>query len=150
MYAASSNPNKYSPIGHNQVINSFAKAHSDRLRKEWEPLPEIDSDYFVLYDGAIAKYSSEIDYWIDFSNDNNVNKIRKFVATDAAFNKALFESIKSKTLKFKINEEEFDLLEGLVETDEGPETNLFNAEKLLYKNFQKAFKKSGLTIEEFL
>jgi hypothetical protein len=54
MYAASSNPDKNNPFGHNQVINNFAKKNKDKLIKEWKPLPEIDSDYFVLYNQAIA------------------------------------------------------------------------------------------------
>lgn len=150
MYAASSNPDKNNPQGHNQVINAFAQTHKDKLLKEWKPLPEIDSDYFTLYDQSIARYSSEIDYWIGLSNNNNVNKIRKFVATDRAFNVALFDAIKSRDLKFKLDEDEFDLLEGFVEGEFEPEVKLFNTEQLLYKNFQKALKKSGLSISEFL
>ena len=150
MYAASSNPDKNNPIGHNQVINAFAQTHQDKLLKEWKPLPEIDSDYFTLYDQSISRYSSEIDYWIDLSNNNNINKIRKFVATDRAFNVALFDAIKSRDLKFKLDEDEFDLLEGFVEGEFEPEIKLFNTEQLLYKNFQKALKKSGLSVTEFL
>lgn len=150
MYAASSNPDKDNPFGHNQVINAYAQKHKDKLLKEWKPLPEIDSDYFVLYDQAISQYASEIDYWINLSNNNNVNKIRKFVATDRAFNIALYDSIKDRTMKFTIDDEEYDLLEGLVETEEEPEIKLFNAEQLIYKNFQKALQKSGLSVKDFL
>lgn len=150
MYAASSNPDKNNPIGHNQVINAFAQTHKDSLLKEWNPLPEIDSDYFTLYDQAIAQYSSEIDYWVNLSNTNNVNKIRKFVATDRAFNIALYDSIKQKDLKFKIDDREFNLLEGFVEGEFEPEVKLFNTEQLLHRNFQKALKESGLTVTEFL
>ncbi len=150
MYAASSNPDKNNPIGHNQVINAFAQTHQDKLLKEWKPLPEIDSDYFTLYDQSISRYSSEIDYWIGLSNNNNVNKIRKFVATDRAFNVALFDAIKSRDLKFKIDDDEFDLLEGFVEGEFEPEIKLFNVEQTLYKNFQRALKKSGLSVSEFL
>lgn len=150
MYAASSNPDKNNPIGHNQVINAFAQTHKDSLLKEWNPLPEIDSDYFTLYDQSIAQYSSEIDYWINLSNANNVNKIRKFVATDRAFNIALYDSIKQRDLKFKIDDKEFNLLEGIVEGDFEPEVKLFNTEQLLHRNFQKALKESGLTVSEFL
>jgi hypothetical protein len=69
------------------------------------------------------------------SNNNNVNKIRKFVATDRAFNIALYDAIKSRDLKFTIDDEEFDLLEGLVEGEFEPEVKLFNAEQRLHKNF---------------
>jgi hypothetical protein len=57
-----------------------------------------------------------------------VNKIRKFVATDRAFNVALFDAIKSRDLKFKLDEDEFDLLEGFVEGEFEPEVKLFNTE----------------------
>ena len=150
MYAASSNPDKRNPYGHNQVINSFARTHKDTLLKEWAPLPEIDSDYFILYNQAIAQYASEIDYWIGLSNNNNVNKIRKFVATDRAFNIALLESTKDKNLKINIDDEEINLLDGFVDGDIDPEVNLFNAEKVLYKNFKKAVEKSGLSVYDFL
>lgn len=150
MYAASSNPDKNNPFGHNQVINNFAKKNKDKLIKEWKPLPEIDSDYFVLYNQAIAQYESEIDYWIKLSNNNNVNKIRKFVATDKAFNIALYDAIKSKDMKFTIDDIEYNLLEGFAEGTEEPEIKLFNAEQLIYNNFQRALRKSGLSVNEFL
>jgi hypothetical protein len=38
-----------SPIGHNKVINEYAKNHRDLLLTEWEELPEIDSDYAAMY-----------------------------------------------------------------------------------------------------
>lgn len=149
MYAASSNPDKDSPIGHNQVINSFAVTHKDTLLKEWNPLPEIDSDYYVVYQKAITKYHDEINYWLSLSDRNNVNKIRKFVATDRAFNVALLETIKSRDFKITLDGEQIDLLEGYAEGEYDPEIKLFNAEKLLHRNFQQAFSKSGLSIQEF-
>ena len=150
MYAAASNPNSNNPIGHNQVINAFAKTHKDKLLKEWAPLPEIESDYYLLYDQATNQYVSEINDWINLSNNNNVNKIRKFVLTDRAFNIALYEAIKERDLKIKIDDVEFDLLEGLIEDVAEPEIKLFNAEQTLHKNFQLALQKSELTISEFL
>lgn len=150
MYAASSNPDKNNPVGHNQVINSFAEAHKDKLIKEWNPLPEIDSDYYSLYSRSMSQYSSEIDWWIRLSNDNSVNKIKKFIATDKAFNESLYNIIKSKNLKFKLDDEEFDLLEGLVENESEIEIKLFNIEQLIHNNFQKFLKKSKLSITEFL
>lgn len=149
MYAASSNPNKDTPIGHNQVINSFAQNHQDKLLKEWNPLPEIDSDYYTVYQKAINQYYDEISYWLSLSDKNNVNKIRKFVATDRAFNVALFESIKNKDFKISVNGDQFDLFEGYAEGEYEPEVKLFNAEQLLHRNFQKALKKSGLSVSEF-
>ena len=149
MYAASSNPNADTPIGHNQVINSFAQTHKDKLLKEWNPLPEIDSDYYTVYQQAINKYYNEIEYWLNLSDANNINKIRKFVATDRAFNVALFDSIKSRNFKINLNGDEIDLFEGYAEGEYEPEVKLFNAEQLLHRNFQKALKKSGLSVSEF-
>lgn len=150
MYAAASNPNSNNPVGHNQVINTFAKTHKDKLLKEWTLLPEIESDYYLLYDQAMNQYISEIDDWINLSNSNNVNKIRKFVLTDRAFNVALYEALRSRDLKLKIDNVEFDLLEGLIEDTLEPEVKLFNTEQTLHRNFQLALQKSGLTVSEFL
>lgn len=150
MYAAASNPNPNNPVGHNQVINAFAKTHKDKLLKEWTPLPEIESDYYLLYDQTINQYVAEINDWINLSNNNNVNKIRKFVLTDKAFNIALYEALKSRDLKIKLDDVEFDLLEGLVEDSTEPEIKLFNVEQTIYKNFQLALQKSGLSVSEFL
>ena len=150
MYAASSNPNPNNPVGHNQVINSFAQAHKDKLLKEWNPLPEIDSDYYLLYDQVMNQYVAEINDWINLSNSNNVNKIRKFVLTDKAFNTALYDALRSRDLKIKIDNVEFDLLEGLVEDSTEAEVKLFNAEQTLHRNFQLALQKSGLSVSEFL
>lgn len=150
MYAAASNPDKNNPVGHNQVINTFAQTHKETLLKEWKPLPEIESDYYTLYDQAMSRYTSEIDYWIDMSNNNNVNKIRKFVATDRAFNTALLDSVKSREWKIKIDDIEFDLLEGFTEGEFDPEVKLFNAEQTLHRNFQLALQKTGLSVSDFM
>ena len=150
IYAASSNPDKNNPYGHNQVINAYANKHKDKLIKEWELLPEIDSDYSVLYNQSIAQYISEIDYWIKMSNNNSVNKIRKFVATDQAFNMALLDTIKTKDLKVTVDDVEYNLLEGVDQSDSEPEINLFNTEQSLHRNFQLALQKSGLSVKDFL
>ena len=150
MYAAASNPNPNNPVGHNQVINVFAKTHKDKLLKEWAPLPEIESDYYLLYDQAMNQYVAEINDWINLSNNNNVNKIRKFVLTDKAFNTALYDALRSRDLKVKMDDVEFDLLEGFTEDTSEPEVKLFNAEQTLHRNFQIALQKSGLTVSEFL
>lgn len=150
MYAAASNPNSNNPVGHNPVINSFAQAHKDKLLKEWNPLPEIDSDYYLLYDQSMNQYVAEINDWINLSNSNNVNKIRKFVLTDKAFNTALYDALQSRDLKLKVDDVEFDLLEGLVEDSTEVEVKLFNAEQTIHRNFQLALQKSGLSISEFL
>ena len=150
MYAAASNPNKHNPVGHNQVINAFAKNNKKALTSDWEALPEIDSDYYVLYNTAMSKYESEIEDWIKFSQNNNVNKTRKFLASDKAFTTALSESIASRKLKIMLDDKEIDLLEGFANDPEEPEVSLFTAEQALYNNFQKALKESGGNVKDFL
>jgi hypothetical protein len=135
IYAASSNPDENNPFGHNQIINTFAEKNKDKLIKDWDILPEIDADYTLLYNQTIDRYVSEIDGWIKFSNDNSINKIRKFVATDTAFTKALLDTIKESNFKITIDDKEFDLLFGFSSSEDIPEIELFNAEKVLYKNF---------------
>jgi hypothetical protein len=56
----------------------------------------------------------------------------------------------------KIDDKEYDLLEGISEIDTSKADTdevgvpLFETEKLLYNNFQKAVKSSGLTTSDFL
>lgn len=149
IYAASSNPNVNNPVGHNQVINSFAKNNKDRLLREWEVLPEIESDYQTLYQQSISRYVNEIEYWIDLSEQHRANKIRKLIATDKAFSKALLEAVTSARLKVDLEDESFDLLQGYTESEEEPEINLFNAEQALHNNFQALLKKSKLSVYDF-
>ena len=150
MYAASADPSVYNPVGHNKVINEFAKNNKKLLTTDWAVLPEIDSDYYFLYKTAINKYVTEIDRWIEFSQANNVNKIRKFIAADKAFTSSLTGLIESRNLKLKFDDKEFDLLDGFVNDPSEPEVNLFNAEQTLYDNFQKALVESGVNIRDFL
>lgn len=98
----------------------------------------------------MSKYESEIEDWIKFSQNNNVNKIRKFIAVDRAFTSSLLDSITSRKLKVMIDDKEIDLLEGFVNDPEEPEVSLFNAEQTLYNNFQKALKESGRNVKDFL
>ena len=44
LYAASSTPTGNNVIGHNKVMNEYAKKHSDTIQN-WEELPEIDDDF---------------------------------------------------------------------------------------------------------
>lgn len=149
IYAASSNPNVNNPIGHNQVINSFAKDNKNLLLGEWEVLPEIESDYQTLYQQSISRYVNEIEYWIDLSEQHRANKVRKLIATDKAFSKALLEAATSTRFKVDLEDESFDLLQGYTESEEEPELNLFNAEQALHNNFQALLKKSKLSVYDF-
>ena len=48
LYAASSTPTGNNVIGHNKVMNEYAKKHSNTVQN-WEELPEIDDDYATIY-----------------------------------------------------------------------------------------------------
>lgn len=150
IYAAASKPEGNITVGHNQVINEFAKTHKDSLISDWEVLPEIDSDYLTTYSQSILQYINEADGWIRMSNNNSINKIRKFIATDTAFTKSLLDSIKSRNLKVTFDDKEINLLDGFIDGDESVDVNLFNAEQSIYRNFQKALKENGVSAEEFL
>lgn len=153
VYAASSTAELNKPIGHNKVINEFAKNHKD-LVENWEELPEIDSDYATIYIQQLYKYESELNAWIDLSNKNSINKREQFVKTDKAFTKSLYDLIQdrenAKAFRINIDDEEYNLLEGLDASDPDINVNLFNYERILYINFQKALSKSKLSIQEFL
>lgn len=153
LYAASSTAEMNSPIGHNKVINEYAKNHRDLLLTEWEELPEIDSDYAAMYLQQLHKYSKEIDGWIQLSNDNAINKKKQFEKVDSVFTKSLHDLIQNKAnakaFKVNIDDKEYNLLETLEETGDDALT-VFNAEKTLYKNFQEALYDSKLSVAEFL
>ena len=73
IYAASANSDMSKPIGHNKIFNEMARNHSDLVTK-WEELPEIDDDYATLYLREISKYSNVLQNWINFANNNTINK----------------------------------------------------------------------------
>ena len=142
------------PIGHNKIFNEFAKKHSDVVER-WQELPEIPADYATLFSNQIAKFDQVLTTWIDFSNNNAINKRAQFVKTDAAFVKSLYEKIQdhndAKAFSVNIGDKKYNLLEGFGSIPkENPNVALFETEKLLYKNFQKALKDSGLSVRDFL
>ena len=153
VYAASSTATFNTPIGHNKVINEFARNHRD-LVENWEELPEIDSDYAMIYMQQLAKYEKELDMWINLSNTNQINKRAQFVNTDKAFIKSLYDLIQdkeaAKAFRIKVDDEEYNLLEGFDGSNSDINVNLYNYERTLYSNFQKALTKSNLSIAEFL
>lgn len=154
MYAASANADMNTPIGHNKVFNEFAKKHSDMVEK-WEELPEIPDDYAALFSNQIARFDQVLSTWIDFSNNNAVNKRAQFVKTDAAFVKSLWDKINdhynAEAFTVNIDDKRYNLLEGFGSIPkENNNIALFEAEKLLYLNFQKALTDSGLSVRDFL
>lgn len=156
IYAASTAPTSTVPVGHNKTINTFAKNNSQKLTTQWNPLPEIDSDYATLYSQAINGYLKELDFWQDFSNKNTVDKMAKFARTDKALNVTLWNTLANGNGAFKVNGKEYDLLEGKDTIDTTKlDTDLaqiptYNLERLVYKNFRAALKDSGLSMPDFL
>jgi hypothetical protein len=55
IYAASSEANENTPVGHNKMVNDFVKNHSDVITKPIE-LPTMDSDYATIYNSELEKY----------------------------------------------------------------------------------------------
>ena len=154
MYAASADADMNTPIGHNKIFNEFAKKHSDVVER-WQELPEIPADYATLFSNQIAKFDQILTTWIDFSNNNAINKRAQFVKTDAAFVKSLYDKIQdhndTKAFSVNIGDKKYNLLEGFGSIPkENPNIALFETEKLLYKNFQQALKDSGLSVRDFL
>lgn len=154
MYAASADADMNTPIGHNKIFNEFAKKHSDVVER-WQELPEIPADYATLFSNQIAKFDQILTTWIDFSNNNAINKRAQFVKTDAAFIKSLYDKIQdhndTKAFSVNIGDKKYNLLEGFGSIPkENPNIALFETEKLLYKNFQKALKDNKLSVRDFL
>ena len=164
IYAASANSDLTKPIGHNKVFNEMAKNHSDLVAK-WEELPEIDDDYAALYLREISKYASVLQNWINFANNNDINKRSQFVRSDRAFNKSLWDLMydlyQNSAFNVEIKDKDgnpvkrnlldgFSSIDDSLKDDDRVAVPLYNAEKLLYTNFQKALAESGLSVTEFL
>jgi hypothetical protein len=140
LYAASVEPTEVIPIGHNKTFNEFARNHTDMVQK-WQELPEVPNDYATMYLQQISQYVNRLQTWIDYSNNNAINKKQQFIKSDIAFTKSLWDAIQDKGRKaftFNIGDDRYDLLEGIdkVPTDqlgkEGGALSLFGAERLLY------------------
>ncbi len=150
LYAASSTPTDNNVIGHNKVMNEYAKKHSDTVQN-WEELPEIDDDYAVIYQEQLNQFIKTLDAWIDLSNNNDINKRRQFEETDKALTRSFNGLWQANKQHFVIDvkDKHYNLLEGSIE-DNNPDVSLFNYEKAFYGNFQKALQESGMSVSEFL
>ena len=150
LYAASSTPTDVNVIGHNKVMNEYAKKHSSTVRN-WEELPEIDNDYATIYQEQLNQFIKTLDAWIDLSNNNDINKRRQFEETDKALTRSfngLWENNKQHFV-IDVKDKHYNLLDGVVD-DNTPDVQLFNYERTLFTNFQKALAESGLSASEFL
>ncbi len=156
LYAASTTPSTNNPIGHNRTINEFAESHKDKLLKPWEKLPEISSDYATLYMQAIEKYNSEIDYWINLSDSNSINKIAKFTRTDKALYNALWGILSKLPRTFTFNGKTLDILDGIESIDktllDSPSAliPLYNLERLVYKNIHQFANDNDVSVVELV
>lgn len=150
LYAASSTPTDNNVIGHNKVMNEYAKKHSDTVQN-WEELPEIDNDYATIYQEQLNQFIKTLDAWIDLSNNNDINKRRQFEETDKALTRSfngLWQANKQHFI-IDVKDKHYNLLDGSLD-DNVPDVSLFNYEKTFYSNFQKALQESGMSIPEFL
>jgi len=66
------------PIGHNKFLNDYVKRHSD-IFKNFEELPELDSDTAYLLINELDSYQQEIQSWIALSNRNKGNQLKSFI-----------------------------------------------------------------------
>lgn len=150
LYAASSTPTGNNVIGHNKVMNEYAKKHSDTIQN-WEELPEIDDDYTTIYQEQLNQFIRTLDAWIDLSNNNDINKRRQFEETDKALTRSFNGLWQANKQHFVIDvkDKHYNLLEGSLD-DNVPDVSLFNYEKAFYGNFQKALQESGMSVSEFL
>lgn len=150
LYAASSTPTGNNVIGHNKVMNEYAKKHSDTIQN-WEELPEIDDDYATIYQEQLNQFIKTLDAWIDLSNNNDINKRRQFEETDKALTRSFNGLWQANKQHFVIDvkDKHYNLLEGSLD-DNVPDVSLFNYEKTFYGNFQKALQESGMSVSEFL
>lgn len=148
IYAASSEPTSENAIGHNKVINQYAKNHSDKILN-FEELPEIDTNYTALFQQSIGQFLNTINDWIQLSNENAINKRKLFSKTDKALVRSFTGFWKNNNFKVNINGHSYDLLEGYKEVNNS-NVNLYNYEHLFYQNLQKLLTTEKIGIKEFL
>ena len=148
IYVASSEPTSENAIGHNKVINQYAKNHSDKILN-FEELPEIDTNYTALFQQSIGQFLNTINNWIQLSNENAINKRKLFSKTDKALVRSFTGFWKNNNFKVNINGHSYDLLEGYKEVN-NPNVNLYNYEHLFYQNLQKLLTTEKIGIKEFL
>lgn len=158
LYAASTDASFAFPIGHNKVINEFAKKNKD-IYKNFEELPTLDQSVADMYMLEIDKYLAELDpnipqSWISIANRNKINKKQKLIDTEAKYNKAKLQLLEvlnsSDSLKFIIKGKPYDLLEGMnTIIDDDPAVRLHKIENLFYIKLRQALA-DGVTFKEIL
>ena len=143
--SASTQPNLFSPYGHNWAINDLINNHQDVLSGE-QVLPVIDQSIANTYLYDLSRYKAEIDVWKQLSQKNEINKEQQHIQTSKAVINAHIDNLNMliKNLKFNINGQSIDLAEGVdTATDR---LSLMVAEQTIYNNFAK----SGLKLSDLL
>lgn len=159
LYAAGVDTGMVFPVGHNKVINEFAKNHPEQ-NPDFKELPTLPQDIANMYMLELENILDEIDpesqlSWASLSAINQVNKTRKLLISDQKYVKAkldFFDVIKANrnAVQFTIKGQHFDLLDGIEKVvSDNPAVKLHKIENLFYINLHKALN-SGLTIEEIL
>ena len=143
--SASTQPNLFSPYGHNWAINDLINTHQDVLSGE-QVLPVIDQSIANTYLFDLARYKTEIGVWKQLSQKNEINKEQQHIQTSKAVINAHIDNINMliKNLKFDINGQSIDLAEGVDTATDRP--SLMVAEQTIYNNFAK----SGLKLSDLL
>lgn len=148
IYAASSKSSYGNPVGHNKSINEFVANHRN-VFKNIEPLPEIDEQTANFLINELNGYSNEINSWIERSQRNTADKVKKFVQAEVAFNKARLDFYKINRNAFKLNPT-LDLLDGYEDlTLDNSLASLVQVEELLHRNY-KRYTKQGVTLKQIL
>lgn len=145
VYGASTIDNFKNPIGHNIMLNEFAKRNHVQ---NFEPLPQIDANMAALLYQELDKYINELDpnsfnSWSYKSTQNESNKLAQF---ENAKNR--FAEVKQNF--WKLNQDAFKLQDG---TDllEGYNSNMSvnDIENLFYDNVH-SYLASGHTVYDLL
>lgn len=144
-YAASTQPSYNGPVGHNKQVNQYVRNHKDVFGNV-ETLTELPSDVANFLINEAENYIKEIHQWIERSQANTADKVKKFVEAETAINTTRLEFFKINREAFKINPT-LDLLDGYDElTLDNSLASVVLVGELLHRNF----KKSGAKIEDIL
>ena len=147
-YAASAQTSYETPIGHNKQVNQYVENHRTVFGNT-DLLPEIDSDTANFLINESDSYIKEIDQWIQRSQANTADKVKKFIEADLALNTSKLEFIKVNRGAFKINPA-LDLLDGYEDLVlDNSLTSVVKVGELLHRNYKKAVQ-AGEKLEDIL
>ena len=145
VYGASTISTFKEPIGHNKMINDFAKRNGVM---DFAPLAEMDGNLAALLYQELDKYIAELDpnrvnSWSFRSSQNESNKLQQFTNAKAKFEQVRRDFWKSNVDTLKISED-VNLLDGYIEN-----MPLHSIENLVYDNVHK-YLAQGHTFSELL